>query len=193
MAIALMRSGKRVGVTSLSHKAIHNFLRAVHGQQSSASRSRGRSRDGRRRAVRSRAAASSPRRGGRRGGPIVPARRRHRLGADAQGGRPPHGCSGLSTCSSSTKAGQLALADVLAGEDVRPRVGHNSATRTSSRRSRRARTPRAPSDPCSSICSATTSPSMKPRAVPRETWRLGPSSARSRPTRTTAGTSGTHR
>jgi len=29
MAIALMRAGKRVGVTSLSHKAIHNFLRAV--------------------------------------------------------------------------------------------------------------------------------------------------------------------
>src|SRR4029079_16453353 len=29
MAIALMREGKRVGVTSLSHKAIHNFLRAV--------------------------------------------------------------------------------------------------------------------------------------------------------------------
>jgi uncharacterized protein len=29
MAIALMRDGKRVGVTSLSHKAIHNFLRAV--------------------------------------------------------------------------------------------------------------------------------------------------------------------
>jgi predicted RecB family nuclease len=29
MAIALMRAGKRVGVTSLSHKAIHNLLRAV--------------------------------------------------------------------------------------------------------------------------------------------------------------------
>jgi len=29
MAIALMREGKRVGVTALSHKAIHNFLRAV--------------------------------------------------------------------------------------------------------------------------------------------------------------------
>jgi uncharacterized protein len=29
MAIALMREGKRVGVTSLSHKAIHNLLRAV--------------------------------------------------------------------------------------------------------------------------------------------------------------------
>lgn len=29
MAIALMREGKRVGITSLSHKAIHNFLRAV--------------------------------------------------------------------------------------------------------------------------------------------------------------------
>jgi uncharacterized protein len=29
MAIALMQAGKRVGVTSLSHKAIHNFLRAV--------------------------------------------------------------------------------------------------------------------------------------------------------------------
>jgi uncharacterized protein len=29
MAIALMRAGKRVGVTSLSHKAIHNMLRAV--------------------------------------------------------------------------------------------------------------------------------------------------------------------
>jgi uncharacterized protein len=29
MAITLMREGKRVGVTSLSHKAIHNFLRAV--------------------------------------------------------------------------------------------------------------------------------------------------------------------
>ena len=29
MAIALMRQGKRVGVTSLSHKAIHNLLRAI--------------------------------------------------------------------------------------------------------------------------------------------------------------------
>ena len=29
MAIALMRAGKRVGVTSLSHKAIHNLLRAI--------------------------------------------------------------------------------------------------------------------------------------------------------------------
>jgi predicted RecB family nuclease len=29
MALALMREGKRVGITSLSHKAIHNFLRAV--------------------------------------------------------------------------------------------------------------------------------------------------------------------
>ena len=29
MAIALMRAGKRVGVTSLSHKAIHNMLRAI--------------------------------------------------------------------------------------------------------------------------------------------------------------------
>ena len=29
MAIALMREGKRVGVTSLSHKAIHNLLRAI--------------------------------------------------------------------------------------------------------------------------------------------------------------------
>jgi uncharacterized protein len=29
MAIALMREGKRVGVTSLSHKAIHNMLRAI--------------------------------------------------------------------------------------------------------------------------------------------------------------------
>ena len=29
MAIALMRDGKRIGVTSLSHKAIHNLLRAI--------------------------------------------------------------------------------------------------------------------------------------------------------------------
>ena len=29
MAIALMRAGKRVGLTSLSHKAIHNLLRAI--------------------------------------------------------------------------------------------------------------------------------------------------------------------
>ncbi len=29
MAVALMRAGKRVGVTSLSHKAIHNLLRAI--------------------------------------------------------------------------------------------------------------------------------------------------------------------
>jgi uncharacterized protein len=29
MAVALMRQGKRVGVTSLSHKAIHNLLRAI--------------------------------------------------------------------------------------------------------------------------------------------------------------------
>ncbi len=29
MAIALMRAGKRIGVTSLSHKAIHNLLRAI--------------------------------------------------------------------------------------------------------------------------------------------------------------------
>jgi uncharacterized protein len=29
MAVALMREGKRVGVTSLSHKAIHNLLRAI--------------------------------------------------------------------------------------------------------------------------------------------------------------------
>jgi len=29
MAIALMREGKRIGVTSLSHKAIHNLLRAI--------------------------------------------------------------------------------------------------------------------------------------------------------------------
>jgi uncharacterized protein len=29
MAIALMKAGKRVGVTSLSHKAIHNLLRAI--------------------------------------------------------------------------------------------------------------------------------------------------------------------
>ncbi len=29
MAIALMRAGKRVGVTSLSHKAMHNLLRAI--------------------------------------------------------------------------------------------------------------------------------------------------------------------
>ena len=29
MAVALMRAGKRVGVTSLSHKAIHNMLRAI--------------------------------------------------------------------------------------------------------------------------------------------------------------------
>jgi uncharacterized protein len=36
MAIALMREGKRIGVTSLSHKAIHNMLRAIEheaGQQ----------------------------------------------------------------------------------------------------------------------------------------------------------------
>ena len=29
MAVALMKQGKRVGVTSLSHKAIHNMLRAI--------------------------------------------------------------------------------------------------------------------------------------------------------------------
>ncbi len=29
MAIALMRAGKRVGITSLSHKAMHNLLRAI--------------------------------------------------------------------------------------------------------------------------------------------------------------------
>ncbi len=29
MAVALMRAGKRIGVTSLSHKAIHNLLRAI--------------------------------------------------------------------------------------------------------------------------------------------------------------------
>ena len=29
MAVALMRAGKRIGVTSLSHKAIHNMLRAI--------------------------------------------------------------------------------------------------------------------------------------------------------------------
>ena len=32
MAIALMRAGKRIGVTSLSHKAIHNLLRAIEHQ-----------------------------------------------------------------------------------------------------------------------------------------------------------------
>jgi predicted RecB family nuclease len=32
MAVALMRAGHRVGVTSLSHKAIHNFLHAVEAE-----------------------------------------------------------------------------------------------------------------------------------------------------------------
>ena len=50
MAIALMRSGKRVGVTSLSHKAIHNFLRAVQHEadEQRFSFAGGEARDGRR-------------------------------------------------------------------------------------------------------------------------------------------------
>ncbi len=36
MAVALMRAGRRVGVTSLSHKAIHNFLHAVEAEARSA-------------------------------------------------------------------------------------------------------------------------------------------------------------
>ena len=192
MAIALMRAGKRVGVTSLSHKAIHNFLRAVQHEAdqqrfSFAGAKRGTDDERADSFFASRCVVTSE---------------------DVDVGADPSFQLVAGTAWALTReavdrhavqrpldvlfvdeAGQLALADVLAAGRA-PARWSCSATRTSSRRSRRARTPRAPSDPCSSICSATTSPS-RPTAgcsSPRR-GASGPSSARSRPTRTTAGAS----
>ncbi len=120
MAIALMRAGKRVGVTSLSHKAIHNLLRAIQheaDEQGFTFRGVKRARsdedeDDETRFV-SRCIVSSANTDAC-ADPVVRPRRRHRLGAVA---RP------ATTCTTAERpidvlfvdeAGQLSLADVLA-------------------------------------------------------------------------------
>ena len=129
MAIALMRAGQRVGVTSLSHKAIHKFLEDVE----EAAR-RGRLRVPRAEEVR---AATETRYEGA-------LRRQHRLeratcstpSCSSSPGR--RSCSrarsstGTSTRCSSTRAGQFSLADALA-------VGTAGAERHPARRPEPAR------------------------------------------------------
>ena len=118
MAIALMREGKRVGVTSLSHKAIHNLLRAIqHEADAQGFTFRGvkRARDedesgdgvheplhrlvGRHRCLRR---------------PCVRPRRRHRLGASRRRAVDLHAAERPIDVLFVDEAGQLSLADVLA-------------------------------------------------------------------------------
>ena len=197
MAVALMRAGKRVGVTSLSHKAIHNLLRAIQheaDEQGFAFRGAKRARDeeASETAFESRCIVSSA-------DVDVCADPSFDLVAGTgwalsrDGGRPPRCASGRSTCSSSTRRAS-SRSPTCSRRGHRPARSSCSATRTSCRRSRRARTPRDRGAPCSSTCSGRTSP-CRPSAgssSPRP-GACGPSSARSPRTRTTRGGSATRR
>ena len=95
MAVALMREGKRVGVTSLSHKAIHNLLRAIQHEadaQEFAFRGvkRARDEDDPETEFESRCIVSSSD-ADVCADPVVRPRRRNRLGARPRSGRPPRG------------------------------------------------------------------------------------------------------
>ena len=157
MAVALMREGKRVGITSLSHKAIHNLLRAIqHEADAQASPSAASSAPAQKtaRTPPSGAAASSPR--PTHSPPPMP---------PSTSSRAPRGrcalqrstCtrrSGRSTCCSWTKRANSRLRTSLLRARARARSSC-SATRTSCPRSRRARTPRTRGCRSCSICSAT--------------------------------------
>ena len=186
MAIALMRAGKRVGVTSLSHKAIHNLLRAVaaRGRPRRATRSAARKKAATRtdetafesrcdRRQLGRHATSAPTR--RRSS--SPARRGRSRGSASTSMRP----SSRSTSSSSTRP--ASSRSPTCSRSARRRARSScSATRTSCRRSRRARTRRAPGARCSSTCSATTRRCRRTAgSSSRRRGGCGPSSARSRP------------
>ena len=159
MAVALMRAGKRVGVTSLSHKAIHNLLRAIQHEADAQEFAftgvkRGRTEDGPDSSFESRCIVSSAQTDACAdpafdlvaGTAWALTRARHR---PARGGATDRravrrrGRSAVSRRRARLRARALARSSC-------------SVTRTSFRRSRRARTPRTRGSPCCSTCSAST-------------------------------------
>ena len=110
MAIALMRAGKRVAVTSLSHKAINNMLRAVRtrptGRASTFRGAKGRRRRSRR-CVQGSVLHHLRRRRRRRRSVLRP-RRRDGMGPDASSRR--HACRGASVRRALRRRGGSALA-----------------------------------------------------------------------------------
>ena len=159
MAIALMREGKRIGVTSLSHKAIHNLLRAI---QHEADRQRftfegvKRARD----EDESETGVHEPLhrlldRHRRLRRPGLRPRRRHGRGRCAARASTSTRPSGRSTSSSSTRPAS-SRSPTCSPPARAPARSSCSATRTSCPRSRRAPTPRARGCPSCSTCSAST-------------------------------------
>ena len=176
MAVALMREGKRVGVTSLSHKAIHKFLREIEREADE----QGFTFSGAKRGDPESETAFEGRcvvtvdRHGRLRRPGVPARRGHGVGSSRGRASTSMRPSGRSTRSSSTRRARWR--SPTCSRSARPRgTSSCSATRTSCRRSRRARTRRAREARCSQHLLGEHETVPPERGIfLAETWRLRP-------------------
>ena len=173
MAVALMRDGKRVGVTSLSHKAIHKLLEEIEREaREQGFVFKGREEvDGRERRSRASRARFIDNADSWRDllDDGAPARRRHGVALRARGLR------GLrATRSSWTRLARSR--SPTRWRSARSRAtSSSSATRTSCRRCHRAHSPRRRRCRCSSTCSATTRRCRRiAGSSSSETWRLRP-------------------
>ena len=148
-ALALMQAGRRVGVTALSHKAIHKFLDDLEEAAVEVGYEfRGRKKGGGEGHYENRS-STAPTQTTRCSTPIWNSSR----------GRPGFSRERSSTSTwtrfSSTRAGS-SRSPTRSPSALRRGTSYCSATRTSSRRFRRGRTHRAPRPPCSATCSART-------------------------------------
>ena len=188
MAIALMRAGKRVGVTSLSHKAINNLLRAVQHEadrQGFAFRGAKRGGEGRSRRRVQGSLLRHLRGRRRRRRSVLRPRRRDGLGADASTRRPAR--RRAADRRALRRRGRSALARRRPrGRDERALARSCSATRTSCRRSRRARIRRARALRPPAPARRRRHDPARPRALPRgDLAAAARAAATSPPTRTT--------
>ena len=162
----LLAAGKRVGVASTSHKAIHKLLAEVEAAGIDVQRRQARERRQPRVVLRERAH--------RRASPSGTTASTRRSSAAPPGcTRTRTSTAGSTTCSSTRRA---RCRSRTRSRWARARgTSCSSATRSSSRRCSRARTRTAPASPCSSTCSATTRRSPPDRGLFLETtYRLHP-------------------